>query len=42
MQVDCDAMGINFIVDLSESPQEEETTQVSQKFIDSSWYADII
>jgi hypothetical protein len=41
-QSDCDVVGINFIVDLSESPQEEMTAQVSQEFVDSSWYADII
>jgi hypothetical protein len=34
-QSDCDAVGINFIVDLSESPQEETTAQVSQEFVDS-------
>jgi hypothetical protein len=34
VQSDCDAVGINFIVDLSESPQEETTVQVSQKFVD--------
>jgi hypothetical protein len=33
---------MNFIVDLSECPQEEKTAQVSQEFIDSPWYADII
>jgi hypothetical protein len=41
-QSDCDAVGMNFIVDLSECPQEEITVQVSQEFIDSPWYADII
>jgi hypothetical protein len=35
-------VGINFIVDLSESHQEEMTAQVSQEFFDSPWYADII
>jgi hypothetical protein len=42
VQSDYDAMGINFIDDLSESPQEETTMHVSQKFIDSPWYAEII
>jgi hypothetical protein len=41
-QSDCDVVGMNFIVDLSECPQEEKTAQVSQEFIDSPWYADII
>jgi hypothetical protein len=41
-QSNCDVLGINFIVDLSENPQEETVPQVSQKFIDSPWYADII
>jgi hypothetical protein len=41
-QSNCDVLGINFIVDLSENPQEEMVLQVSQKFIDSPWYADII
>jgi hypothetical protein len=42
VQSDCDALGINFIVDLSENPQEETTAQVSQDFVDSPWYTDII
>jgi hypothetical protein len=42
VQSDYDALGINFIVDLLENPQEETTGQVSQKFIDSPWYTDII
>jgi hypothetical protein len=42
VQSNCDVLGINFIVDLSENPQEETTTQVAQKFIDSPWYTDII
>jgi hypothetical protein len=41
-QLNCDVVGINFIVDLSESPREEKTVQVSQKFVHSSWYVDII
>jgi hypothetical protein len=36
VQSNCDVLGINFIVDLSENPQEETTAQVSLKFIDSS------
>jgi hypothetical protein len=39
---DCDAIRINFIVDLSEFPQEENVAQVPQHFIDSPCYADII
>jgi hypothetical protein len=31
----CDVLGINFTIDLSKNPQEEETLQVSRKFIDS-------
>jgi hypothetical protein len=41
-QSDCDVVGMNFIVDLSECPQEEKVVQVPQQFIDSPWYADII
>jgi hypothetical protein len=41
-QSDCDVVGINFIVDLLECPQEETIVQVSQQFIDCPWYADII
>jgi hypothetical protein len=41
-QSDCDDVGMNSIVDLSKFPQEEITTQVSQEFIDSPWYANII
>jgi hypothetical protein len=41
-QSNCDILGIKFIVDLSENPQEEAAPQVSQKFIDSPWYTDII
>jgi hypothetical protein len=33
---------MNFIVDLSECPQEEMTAQVSQEFVDLPWYAEII
>jgi hypothetical protein len=38
----CDLLGINFIADLSVDSEEERVPQVSQKFIDSQWYADII
>jgi hypothetical protein len=31
-QSDCDVVGMNFIVDLSECPQEEKTAQVPQQF----------
>jgi hypothetical protein len=41
-QSDCDVVGMNFIVDLSEGPQEEKVAQVPQRFVDSSWYTDII
>jgi hypothetical protein len=38
VQSNCDVLGINFIADLSENPQQETTAQVSQNFIDSPWY----
>jgi hypothetical protein len=38
VQSNYDILGINFITDLSENPQEETTAQESQKFIDSPWY----
>jgi hypothetical protein len=41
-QSDCDVVGMNFIVDLSECPQEEKIAQAPQQFIDSPWYTDII
>jgi hypothetical protein len=41
-QSDCDAVGMNFIADLSECPQEEKTAHMPQQFIDSPWYVDII
>jgi hypothetical protein len=41
-QSNYDVLGINFIVDMSKNPQEEAVPQVSQKFIDSPWYAKII
>jgi hypothetical protein len=42
VQSNCNILGINFIVDLSENPHEETTAQVSQKFIDSPWYTNTI
>jgi hypothetical protein len=42
VQSNCDVLGINFIVDLLENPQQETTAQVSQNFIDSLWYTEII
>jgi hypothetical protein len=39
---DYDTVGMNFIVHLSECPQEEKVVQVPQQCIDSPWYADII
>jgi len=33
---------INFIAYLSTNSEEEKVPQVSQKFLDSPWYADII
>jgi hypothetical protein len=43
-QTKCEFLGINFIADLSDSTTEEEkvTPQISQKFLDSTWYVDII
>jgi hypothetical protein len=41
-QSNCELLGINFIVDLSTDSREEEVPQVSKKFLDSPWYADII
>jgi hypothetical protein len=42
-QTNCELLGTNFIADLSEGAEEERTTpQISQKFIDSTWYAYII
>lgn len=43
-QTNCELLGINFTIDLSESTSEEEreTPQISQKFLDSTWYADMI
>jgi hypothetical protein len=42
VQSNCDAVGINFIADLSECPQEEKAVHIPLYFIDSPWYADII
>jgi hypothetical protein len=41
-QSNYDVLGINFIVDLSENSEEETIPQVSQKFLESPWYVDII
>jgi hypothetical protein len=41
-QCNCDVLGINFIADLSTNSKEETIPHVSQKFLDSPWYADII
>jgi hypothetical protein len=41
-QSNYDVLGINFIADLSENSEEETVPQVSQKFLESPWYADII
>ena len=41
-QLNCGVPGINFIAYLSKNTQEEKTPPVSQKFIDSPWYMDII
>jgi hypothetical protein len=38
-QLNCDVLGINFIVDLLENPQEETVPRVSHKFIDYPWYS---
>jgi hypothetical protein len=42
VQSDYDSLGIKFIADLSKNPQEKTIVQVSQKFVDSPWYANII
>jgi hypothetical protein len=42
VQSNCDVLGINLIVDLSNNPLEEAFPQVSQKFIDSPWFMEII
>jgi hypothetical protein len=41
-QSNCELLGINFIVDLSTDSREEEVPRVSNEFLDSPWYADII
>jgi hypothetical protein len=41
-QSNCELLGINFIVDLSAESEEEKVPQVSQKFLESPWYVDII
>jgi hypothetical protein len=41
-QTNCGLLGINFNADLSANSEEEKVPQVSQKFLESPWYADII
>jgi hypothetical protein len=41
-QSNYDVLGINFIADLSENSKEETMPHVSQKFLESPWYVDII
>jgi hypothetical protein len=41
-QSNYDVLGIKFIAYLSENSKEESTPQVSQKFLESPWYVDII
>jgi hypothetical protein len=41
-QSNFELLGVNFIVDLSQDIEEEAPPQVSHKFLDSSWYSDII
>jgi hypothetical protein len=41
-QSNCDVLGINFNVDLLENSEEETIPQISQRFLDSPWYADIV
>ena len=41
-QTNCELLGINFIVDFLADLEEEKVPLVSQKFLDSIWYADII
>jgi hypothetical protein len=38
----CELLRINFMVELSIGAEEERSPQISQKFLDSPWYADII
>ena len=41
-QSNCELLGINFIIDLSTDSEEEKVPQVSQKFLETPWYAKII
>jgi hypothetical protein len=41
-QSNFDLLGVNFIVDLSQGVEEEVSLHVSQKFLVSPWYSDII
>jgi hypothetical protein len=41
-QSNYDVLGINFIAYLSKNSREETVPQVSQKFLESPWYVDII
>jgi hypothetical protein len=41
-QANCELLGINFMDDLSTGAEEERVPQISQKFLDSPWYAYII
>jgi hypothetical protein len=38
----CELLGINFISDFSADSREENVSRVSQTFVDSPWYANII
>jgi hypothetical protein len=42
VQSNCIVFGINFIVDLSKNSEEETIPHISQKFLDSPWYTNII
>jgi hypothetical protein len=44
VQMNCEILGINFTNGISENATDQErvTPQMSQKFLDSMWYADII
>jgi hypothetical protein len=41
-QSNCNVLGINFIVDFSKNSQEEAVSLISQKFLDSPWYNNVI
>jgi hypothetical protein len=41
-QSNFELLGVNFIVDLSKYIKEKASPQLSQIFLDSSWYSDII